>query len=299
PGGPRSARTVPGLVYSRRAWSGARDRGPARGARADPLRGAHGLDRARPRETRAESAAARARPSGAGPRRVGVGLGAPRRAGRRGLRDRALRGQGAPAPRRPGGAAGDARAHRAARRGPRPHRSGGPPARRPVGPARRTHARYHRRGAPARGRLDRLPGGHQGALSADGSEDGVDPGRARALPDAHDMPAWPARLPYAPARRHRTRTSSPMNRFAARSTAGRLFSLHPGAHVLGPIVSRRVWRYPFGMNRTGGIVLAAACAALLLAPPLYAGEMVLFEDGRSIQIDSHEPGADGTWLLHT
>ena len=52
------------------------------------------------------------------------------------------------------------------------------------------------------------------------------------------------------------------------------------------------------MSRAGGILLAA-CAALLLSPASRAGEMVLFEDGRSFQIVSHEPGAEGTWLLHT
>jgi len=52
------------------------------------------------------------------------------------------------------------------------------------------------------------------------------------------------------------------------------------------------------MSRPWGIV-AAACAALLFSPAIDAAEMVLFEDGRSITIASHESGADGTWLLRT
>jgi hypothetical protein len=71
----------------------------------------------------------------------------------------------------------------------------------------------------------------------------------------------------------------------------------PGATASLSIVRRHARRYPYSMRPPG--IIAAVFGAVLLAPALSAGEMVLFEDGRSIQIASHEPGADGTWLLHT
>ena len=51
------------------------------------------------------------------------------------------------------------------------------------------------------------------------------------------------------------------------------------------------------MRKFGFFVLVTAFCALL-APSILAGEMVLFEDGRSFQIAKHEAGTEGTWLLH-
>ena len=52
------------------------------------------------------------------------------------------------------------------------------------------------------------------------------------------------------------------------------------------------------MMRRLGRIAAALGAALALSPALIAGELVLFEDGRSFTIIRHEPAAGDTWLLH-